>query len=210
MEHAVKNFDKITLEKGNLCYKNFRGGRTLWHILTLCPPLHKATKRDYLARVNDKEFPKHKAAELAKKWGFDYWDGDRRINYGGYKYMPGRWTPVAEKLVQHYNLGPNSRILDIGCGKGFLLFEITQILHGCTVHGVDVSQYAIDNAKEEIRNNIVHSSATKLPFDANSFDLVISINTLHNLLSFELESALREINRVSKSNAYICVGVLPK
>ena len=86
-----------------------------------------------------------------------------------------------------------------------MLFEITQILHGCTVHGVDVSQYAIDNAKEEIRNNIVHSSATKLPFDANSFDLVISINTLHNLLSFELESALREINRVSKSNAYICV-----
>lgn len=168
-------------------------------------PLHKATKRDYLARVNDKEFPKHKAAELAKKWGFDYWDGDRRINYGGYKYMPGRWTPVAEKLVRHYNLGPDSRILDIGCGKGFLLFEITQILHGCTVHGVDVSQYAIDNAKEEIRNNIVYSSATKLPFDANSFDLVISINTLHNLLSFELESALREINRVSKSNAYICV-----
>ena len=168
-------------------------------------PLHKATKRDYLARVNDAEFPKEKAAELAKKWGFEYWDGDRRINYGGYKYLPGRWTPVAEKLVKHYNLGSEAKILDVGCGKGFLMFEITQVLECCSVYGIDVSQYAIENSKEEIKRNIIQSSATELPFDDNSFDLVISINTLHNLYNFDLEKSLTEINRVSKSNAYICV-----
>ena len=168
-------------------------------------PLHKATTRNYLGRVNDSEFPKAKAAELAKKWSFDYWDGDRRINYGGYRYMPGRWTPVAKKLVTHYNLKQGAKVLDIGCGRGFLLFEIAQILKDCSIHGVDISEYAIENSKEEVKNNIFHSSATNLPFEDNSFDLVISINTLHNLYSFELEKALREINRVSKSNAYICV-----
>ena len=158
-----------------------------------------------MARVNDVEFPKDKAAELAKKWGFEYWDGDRRINYGGYKYLPGRWTPVAEKLVNHYKLGPQAKVLDVGCGKGFLMFEISQLLVSCSVHGVDISQYAIKNSKEEIKGNIIHSSATKLPFEDNYFDLVISINTLHNLYSFDLEVALTEINRVSKSHAYICV-----
>ena len=86
--------------------------------------LHKSTKRDYLARVNDIEYPKHKAAELAKKFDYDYWDGDRRINYGGYKYIPGRWTDVAKKLIEFYSLDSNSKVLDIGCGKGFLLFEM--------------------------------------------------------------------------------------
>ena len=168
-------------------------------------PLHKATKRDYLARVNDAEFPKDKAAELAKKWDFDYWDGDRRINYGGYKYIPGRWAPVAEKLIDHYKLGPKAKILDVGCGKGFLMFEISQILDSCTVQGIDISHYAIENSKNEVRKNIIQSSATELPFADDSFDLVISINTLHNLYNFELEKSLTEINRVSKSYAYICV-----
>ena len=79
-------------------------------------PLHKTTKRDYLKRVNDAEYPKEKAASLAKRWGFDYWDGDRRVNYGGYKYIPGYWMPVAQKLIQRYKLSPGSKILDIGCG----------------------------------------------------------------------------------------------
>ena len=156
-------------------------------------PLHKATTRNYLGRVNDSEFPKAKAAELAKKWSFDYWDGDRRINYGGYRYMPGRWTPVAKKLVTHYNLKQGAKVLDIGCGKGFLLFEIAQILKDCSIHGVDISEYAIENSKEEVKNNIFHSSATNLPFEDNSFDLVISINTLHNLYSFELDKALEKL-----------------
>ena len=83
--------------------------------------LHKKTNRDYLARVNDKEYPKYKAAELAKKFDFDYWDGDRRINYGGYKYIEGRWEKVAREMIKNYNLKPNAKILDIGCGKGFFI-----------------------------------------------------------------------------------------
>ena len=81
--------------------------------------LHKATKRDYLARVNDEEYSKDKAAILAKKWGYHYWDGSRKINYGGYKYIKGRWSKVIKRLCKFYNLRDNAKILDIGCGKGF-------------------------------------------------------------------------------------------
>ena len=101
--------------------------------------LHKSTKRDYLARVNDKEYPKAKAAELAKKFDYDYWDGDRRICYGGYKYIEGRWSIVAQNLINHYKLNKDSKILDIGCGKGYLLFDLTQLIPGVEVHGLDIS-----------------------------------------------------------------------
>ena len=90
-------------------------------------PLHKATERDYLARVNEPNFPKARAAELAKKCGFDYWDGDRRINYGGYSYIEGRWEKVAALMAKHYNLKAGDKILDIGCGKGFLLFDFLKL-----------------------------------------------------------------------------------
>ena len=90
--------------------------------------IHKSTNRNYLNRVNDKEFPKAKAAVLAKKYDFDYWDGDRRINYGGYKYIPGRWEKVARKMIDYYELKSDSKILDIGCGKGFLLYEFKKLL----------------------------------------------------------------------------------
>jgi len=81
--------------------------------------LHKSTKRDYLARVNDKQYPKYKAAFLAKKWGYHYWDGSRKINYGGYKYIQGRWYPVIKQMIKFYKLKKNCKILDVGCGKGF-------------------------------------------------------------------------------------------
>ena len=86
--------------------------------------LHKSTKRNYLERVNDKQFPKYKAAQIAKKWSFDYWDGSRKINYGGYKYIENRWSKAIAKMVKHYKLKDNSKILDIGCGKGFFLKDI--------------------------------------------------------------------------------------
>ena len=171
----------------------------------LMSPLHKSTKRDYLARVNDPEFPKEKAAEIAKKWGFDYWDGDRRINYGGYKYIPGRWTPVAKGMIDFYKLNERSKILDVGCGKGFLLYELKQLLPDVSIAGLDISQYAIENAKEEVKSNLTIGNATELPWRDGTFDLVFSINTLHNLNNNDLERALLEINRVSKKNAYICV-----
>jgi len=168
-------------------------------------PIHKATKRDYLARVNDPQYPKYKASEIAKKYDFDYWDGDRRINYGGYNYMPGRWTPVAELMIKTYDIKPGDRILDIGCGKGFQLYELTKLIPELDVFGVDLSDYAFDNAKDEIKDKIHVGCASNLPFDDKSFDFVFSINTLHNLKIDKLFSSLSEINRVSKKNKYICV-----
>lgn len=167
--------------------------------------VHKSTKRDYLARVNDPDFPKAKAAELAKKWGHDYWDGDRRINYGGYKYLPGRWEKVARAMVDHYGIKPGDKILDVGCGKGFLLYDFTLVVPGVEVYGIDISQYAIDNSKEEVRDRLQVGNATKLPWPDKHFDLVYSLNTLHNLHCYDLDMALREIERVGKQNKYICV-----
>ena len=167
--------------------------------------VHKSTRRDYLARVNDPDFPKAKAAELAKKWDFDYWDGDRRINYGGYRYMPGRWEKVAKAMADHYGIKPGARILDVGCGKGFLLYDFTLVVPGVEIYGIDISQYAIENGKEEIRSRMQVGNARSLPWPDRHFDLVYSLNTLHNLHCFDLDPALREIERVGRKNKYICV-----
>jgi len=167
--------------------------------------LHKSTTRDYLARVNDPEYPKEKAAELAKKYDFDYWDGDRRICYGGYKYMHGRWEKVADAMVKYYNLKPNSKILDIGCGKGYLLYDFLKVLPNSEVFGLDLSKYAIENSKPEVKNLLTYGNAINIPWPDNYFDLVISINTLHCLPAYDLDLALREMERVGKENKYLCV-----
>jgi SAM-dependent methyltransferase len=167
-------------------------------------PNHKSTVRDYLGRVNDPDFPKAKAAELAKKFDFDYWDGDRRINYGGYRYMEGRWEKVARPMVEHYGLKPGDSVLDIGCGKGFLLYDFTKVLPGIEVTGIDISSYAIAHSKQEVRDRLQVGNATKLPWPDGHFDLVISLNTLHNLHCYDLDLALREMERVGRRK-YLCV-----
>ena len=164
--------------------------------------IHKSTTRDYLARVTQRD--KAEVAELAIQWDYDYWDGSRETGYGGYNY-DGRWRKVADAMVETYGLTPESRILDVGSGKGFLLHDFTEALPGIEVHGLEVSKYAIENTMESVKDNIIFGNAKELPFPDNHFDLVISINTLHNLYNYELDSAFREIERVSKGSSYICV-----
>jgi SAM-dependent methyltransferase len=173
--------------------------------IDLMSVIHKSTTRDYLARVNDLDYPKAKAAALAKQWGFDYWDGDRKICYGGYRYMEGRWEKVARAMVEQYGIKPGDKILDVGCGKGFLLYDFTKVVPDLEIYGIDISDYAIANSKEEIKNRLQVGNATSLPFPDNHFDFVFSITTLHNLHCYDLDKALREIERVGKQNKYICV-----
>jgi ubiquinone/menaquinone biosynthesis C-methylase UbiE len=164
--------------------------------------LHTTTKRNYLERVV--EHDKAECAEVALQWGKDYWDGDRRYGYGGYRY-DGRWRRVAEEMVRHYGLRPGASILDVGCGKGFLLYEFTQVLRDAQVAGLDISEYAIANAKEEVKAFLRVGTAAQLPFADRSVDLVVSINTLHNLYIYDLWSALREIERVARGPRYVVV-----
>lgn len=164
--------------------------------------LHTMTKRNYLQRVVD--YDKAACAEVAVQWGKDYWDGDRKYGYGGYRY-DGRWRVVAEDMVRHYGLQPGARILDVGCGKGFLLYELMQVLPGAQVSGIDISQYAIEHAKEETKPFLRVGNANQLPFDNQSFDFVVSITTLHNLYIYDLWSALKEIERVARGPKYVVV-----
>ena len=168
-------------------------------------PSHKSTNRNYLARVIDQDYPKAKAAHLAKKYSFDYWDGDRRICYGGYKYIEGRWEKIAQEISNYYSLPPKAKILDIGCGKGFLLYDFLKVIPNAEVYGLDISEYAINNSKPEIRNRLQVGNANKLPWPDNTFDIVISIATLHKLHVYDLDMALREMERVGKNHKYLCV-----
>lgn len=162
--------------------------------------VHTATKRDYLARVlagNKAEF-----AAIAKRFDREYWDGDRNTGYGGYHY-DGRWLDVAKRMAAHYGLKAGDRILDVGCGKGFLLYEFTRAVPGVQVAGLDLSRYALEHAKPEVQPFLTLGNATHLPWPDQSFDFVVSLNTLHNLRLPELEQALREIERVGRRHKYI-------
>lgn len=167
--------------------------------------LHQSSQRDYLARVNDLRYPKPVAARLAKQWGREYWDGDRRICYGGYRFIPGRWTSVAERMIKHYGLKPGDKVLDIGCGKGYQLAELKLVMPGLDVYGLDISEYALKHAHESVADRLVLGNAISLPWPDGYFDYVFSITTLHNLYNFELDKALREMQRVGKKHKYICV-----
>jgi len=164
--------------------------------------LHTNTKRNYLERVAEHDKPA--CATVAKLYGKDYWDGDRQYGYGGYRY-DGRWRPVAEAIAKYYHLKPEDKILDVGCGKGYLLYEFTQTVPGIKIAGIDISQYAIDSAKDEVKPFLQVGNATHLPYADQSFDFVVSLGTLHNLYNYELWSALQEIERVSKNQKYVVI-----
>ena len=159
-------------------------------------PLHQATRRTYIDRMMDE---KVHCMIKAKQYEYDYWDGDRRYGYGGYKYMPGHWKPVAESLIENYKLDNDSSVLDVGCGKAYLLYEMKLILPGLRVVGFDISNHGLSDSRPEIRDDLFIARAQDpYKFNDNEFDLVITLGCLHNLRIFELQIALSEIERVGK------------
>ena len=166
-------------------------------LVNFVTPLHKATERAYIDRMID---DKVNCMLKAKEYEFDYWDGDRRFGYGGYKYLAGRWKPVAEALIDKYGLTNNSSVLDVGCGKAYLLYELKLLLPDLRVQGFDISKHGLNEAKENLKEDLfIHKAQEKYPFEDNEFDLVISLACLHNLRIFDLKTALGEIERVGKS-----------
>ena len=143
--------------------------------------------------------------QIARQFGKEYFDGDRAFGYGGYTYDPRFWEPVMPTFEDYYLLNKGHRILDVGCGKGFMLYDMRRLIPGIEVRGIDISQYAFLNSMEDIKPYIDLGNATDLPYNSNSFDLVISINTIHNLEQVDCIIALQEIERVSKGNSFIVV-----
>lgn len=142
---------------------------------------------------------------VARKFGQEFFDGDRRHGYGGFNYMPRFWQPVIPTFQSHFGLDASSSVLDVGCAKGFMLHDMAELIPGITVKGVDVSEYAIEHAIDDMKPHVSVASATKLPFADKSFDVVISINTVHNLVRDDCATALREIERVARKGAFITV-----
>lgn len=171
-------------------------------LLNIVTPLHKRTKRDYIGRMMD---DKVHCMLKAKEYEYDYWDGDRRYGYGGYKYMLGRWKPVAEALIQIYGLKPGDKVLDVGCGKAFLLYEMQLLMPELQLRGFDISRHGLAQKHSEFKGTLFRYRAQDAyPFGDREFDLVISLGCLHNLRIFELNRALTEIDRVG-NNKYIMV-----
>lgn len=160
-------------------------------------------KRDIAARRAWKERTAENRA-IAKRFGFEYFDGTREQGYGGYRY-DGRWVAVAKRMIEFYRLEPGDRILDIGAAKGFLLHDFRQVLPGVRVAGVEISSYAIEHAMDDVKPLIARGNATHLPFRDKSFDLVISINVVHNLVEDLCRRAIREMVRVSRKHMYLQV-----
>ena len=158
------------------------------------------SKRDLTKRLEEKT-PQDR--QLARKFSKEFFDGDRSHGYGGFSYNSRFWEPVVPTFKEYYKLDENSKILDIGCAKGFMLYDFKRLIPGIEVQGIDISSYAIENSKEEVKEFLQVGDARKLPFPDNHFDLVISITTLHNLTKEDMKIALKEIIRVTKKDAFI-------
>lgn len=160
------------------------------------------TKRDVKERGASKT---EEDRAIARRFDRDFFDGDRRHGYGGFNYHPRFWQPVIPTFQQWFGLKAGSRVLDVGCAKGFMLHDLRAAISGIEVRGIDVSKYAIENGYPAVKEFLSVADARKLPFHDKSFDLVISINTLHNLEREELALGLREIERVSRGKSFITV-----
>ena len=145
-----------------------------------------------------------KNIQLALKYSKEYFDGNRSQGYGGY-YYDGRWVNVARKVIKIFNLKNNSRFLDVGCAKGFLMHDLKTILPKLKLYGIDISQYAKDNSILNIKKNIEIMNFKKLRYNSNFFDGLVAINVVHNLEIKKCKEAIKEIQRVSNGKAFIQV-----
>lgn len=160
------------------------------------------SKRNVEERGNEKT---EADRALARQFGKEFFDGDRRHGYGGFNYFSRFWQPVIPTFKEHFGLSAVSSLLDIGCAKGFMIHDLAELIPGIKVKGIDISQYAIENAIEDMKPHVKVGDARALEFDDDSFDVVIAINTIHNLNREDCAQALREIERVSKGHAYVTV-----
>ncbi len=158
--------------------------------------------RNLTARLDAKT---EEARAIGRQFAYDYFDGDRKHGYGGFTYQERFWKPVIPDLISHFKLSNESRVLDVGCAKGFFLHDLQLALPGVDVRGIDISEYAIENSIESVRSNVSVGDARDLKFEDDTFDLVISINTVHNLDRQDCAKALTEIQRVSGGKSFITV-----
>ena len=159
------------------------------------------TRRNIEKRAEQKD---EALIAISRQYGFDYWDGDRKYGYGGYRY-DGRWRSVARDMIEHFRLKPGMRVLDVGCGKGFLVKDLMLECPGLEAFGLDISHYALMNCEREVVGRLHMGSAESLPFPDRSFDCVISLNTIHNLAREGVVVAMREIQRLSGGKAFVQV-----
>jgi ubiquinone/menaquinone biosynthesis C-methylase UbiE len=139
---------------------------------------------------------------ISREYGEMYFDGPREYGYGGYGY-DGRWQPVAQDIIDHFELKPGDRVLDIGCAKGFLVKDLLAL--GIDAYGLDVSKYALMNCEPEVVGRLQIGSAEDLPFPNNSFDAVLCINSLHNLPRNLCKATLEQMERLAPGNGFVQV-----
>lgn len=143
--------------------------------------------------------------KIARRFSKEFFDGNRLFGYGGYYYHPRFWQGTVRRFRNYYHLAEDASVLDVGCAKGFMLHDFKQLMPRLTIAGVDISAYAIANAMETVKPFLHMGNAKELPYREDSFDLVVSINTIHNLPLEECKEALREIQRVARQHAFITV-----
>ena len=141
--------------------------------------------------------------QMDPAFGVTYFDGTREQGCGGYKYIAGYWKPVCEAILKRYGLSSSSRVLDLGCAKGFFMADLKEACPGMRVEGIEISEYAREHALDSMKPLIHLGSAEDLSrYPDHSFDFVAAMNVIHFLTPKGAERSLQEIMRVGKPGKY--------